>query len=581
VAVEGEGGTAEEETVSDPIVFPSPPSSDAIEWPGSPLGLSNVITRTRTRTALYDRAVDRQPGRRDQLVRAAVSHLIRVAGADRVYQHDVIIHGVRVRAVTNSDHLYDFWVDNWYSPPQWQEATGRTPPRDPQVLVYALGRVPDQPEAAYYSRSTNTIVFFNTAYYGQLKSWVLGAVGRVLAEERGIHSIHGACVDKAGRGILYIAPTGTGKSTSSYGLVSLPDTRFHSDDWVYVRYLYRTRDGRQLHPQAVTLPGGGRVVGYRVFRWLRERAVAGATVTGVDLDDREVTVPVHALDLAAPVDAYAFTSEKVFYLRTNLVETFPLAAPRMLEAKLENVPDVTPAFLQAHDRQLEELAEALRAAGHPIASAPVGLSRDDLKRALARLIAFDNARALLDISTVLPPQRVYTNPLEPARLHTVILLRRDADDPTVAERLDLPAFISRLLVGETPARTREVAYNAYRAVDDQVERAFIDALLEAVGGPQGRPDPAALYRAYRAHPQVPETLLEEFELFEVLHRACHCYGLNTVLTADPAVAGLKDAVARTLELIVALLEEAPDPLRLTLHTYREFLARPAAGRRSS
>ncbi|MDR7400913.1 MAG: hypothetical protein QN155_01600 [Armatimonadota bacterium] len=563
--------------MSDRIVFPPPPAPDAIEWPGSPLGLSNVITRTRTRTALHDKAVDRQPGRRDQLVRAAVTHLIRAAGSDPVYQHDVIIHGVRVRALTNSDHLYDFWVDNWFSPREWQEATGRVPPRDPHVLVYALGGVSDQPEAAYYSRATNTIVFFNTAYYGQLKSWVLGAVGRVLAEEQGIHSIHGACVEKAGRGILYIAPTGTGKSTSSYGLVSHPDTRFHSDDWVYVRYLHRTRDGRQMHPQAVNLPGGGRIAGYRVFRWLRERAVGGATVSGVDLEEREVTVPVEALDLEAPVDAYAFPSEKIFYLRTNLVENFPLAAPRMLQAKLENVPDVTPAFLQAHDRQLEDLADTLLASAGPGLE---GLARDDLKRTLARLIAFDNARAMLDVGAVLPPQRVYANPLEPTRLHTVILLRRDREDPTVAERLDLAAFISRLLVGETPARTREVAYNAYRAVDDAAERAFIDGLLEAVGARQGRVDPEALYRAFRAHPQAPETLQEEFELFEVLHRACRCYGLNTVLTADPAVRGLKEAVALTLDLIAALVEEAPDPLRLTLQTYREFLARPASRRLS-
>ncbi len=566
--------------MTDQFVFPPPPSPDAIEWPGTPIGLSNVITRTRTRTRVYDKAIDRQPGRRDQLVKSAVAHLIRTAGSEPVYQHDVVIHGVRVRVLTNSDHLYDFWVDNWYSPREWQEATGRVPPPDPQVHVYALGRVPDQPEAAYYSRSTNTIVFFNTAYYGQLKSWVLGAVGRVLAEEHGIHSIHGACVETAGRGILYIAPTGTGKSTSSYGLVGRPDTRFHSDDWVYVRYVYRTTDGRRLHPRAVTLPGGGRIVGYRVFRWLRERAVPGAVVSGVDLEDREVSVPVEALDLAAPVDACAFTSEKIFYLRTNLVENFPLAAPRMLRAKLENVPDVTPAFLRAHDRQLDELAEAILGQGGSADPALEGLSREDLKRALARLIAFDNARAMLDIGTVLPPQRVYANPLEPTRLNTVILLRRDPDDPTVAERLDLPAFISRLLVGETPARTREVAYNAYRAVDDAAERAFVDSLLESVASGGGRPDPAALYRAYRAHPQVPETLQEEFELFEVLHRACRCYGINTVLTADPAVGGLKEAVALTLDLIVRLAEEAPDPLRLTLQTYREFLARPAAARRS-
>src|SRR5207245_848868 len=106
----------------------------------------------------------------------------------------------------------------------------------------ALGRVPSRAEAADYSRQNDTVIFFNTSYYGQLKSWVLGAVGRKLAVEYGIHSIHGAVVTKDGKGILYIAPTGTGKSTSTYGVMEFPGTRFHSDDWVYVRYAYRTKN---------------------------------------------------------------------------------------------------------------------------------------------------------------------------------------------------------------------------------------------------------------------------------------------------------------------------------------------------
>ncbi|PYV09301.1 MAG: hypothetical protein DMG23_11210 [Acidobacteria bacterium] len=36
--------------------FPSPPSLDSSEWPGSPLGVSNIITRTKGRTAVHDKA---------------------------------------------------------------------------------------------------------------------------------------------------------------------------------------------------------------------------------------------------------------------------------------------------------------------------------------------------------------------------------------------------------------------------------------------------------------------------------------------------------------------------------------------
>ncbi|MBI2202224.1 MAG: hypothetical protein HYU43_09855, partial [Armatimonadetes bacterium] len=342
-----------------------------------------------------------------------------------------------MRATTNSAHLHDFWVDNWYSPDEWKSITGLLPPRDPQVTVFALGGVGDQPEAAYYSRKTNTILFFNTAYYGQLKSWVLGAVGRVLAEEFGIHSIHGACVDKDGRGVLYIAPTGTGKSTSSYGLMHLSRTRFHSDDWVYVRYAYATRDGRRIHPMRVTLPGGRELQGYPVFRWLETASSshADATITGLDLEHREVTVPVTAIDFVSPVEAYAFTSEKIFYLRTNLVENFPLSAMQMLRSKMENVPDVSPVFFTQHDAMLNDLVEAIRAEGGEVTQYFAEHSRDEVKQLLARMIAFDNARAMLDVSKVLPAEQVFINPMEPTKLSTVILLRRAKDDRTVAESL--------------------------------------------------------------------------------------------------------------------------------------------------
>jgi len=542
---------------------------------GTPIGAANCITRTKTRTAISDKAIDRQEGKRDALVNAAVGFITRDTGRP-VYRHDVIIHGVRVRATTNSDHLYDYWVDNWYSPEEWTSITGLVPSRDPQVTVFALGGVSDQQEAAYYSRKTSTIAFFNTAYYGQLKSWVLGAVGRVLAEEYGIHSIHGACVEKAGQGVLYIAPTGTGKSTSSYGLMNFPGTRFHSDDWVYVRYTYATEDGRRIHPMRIALRDGRELRGYPVFRWLEADAArhADATLTGLDLESREVTVPVSALDFSAPLEAHAFTSEKIFYLRTNLVENFPLSAMQMLRSKMENVPDVSPAFLRQHDTMLEDLVEAIRAEGGEVSQYFAEHSRDEVKHLLARMIAFDNARAMLDVSKVLPANRVFINPMEPTKLSTVILLRRAQEDRAVAESLSLPAFIARLLIGETPDKKREIAYNAYRAVDDAEEQAYVKALEEDAARRSGR-GMERLFEAFERRSDAPETLREEFELFRVMHRACRCYSLNTVLTADPQVKDKKEAVALTLQLIARLVDDHPTDVQKTIDDYRTLISAPA------
>ena len=214
--------------------FPEGPTPEAVEWPGTPIAARNTITRTKGRTKVHDKTVDRKPGLLTRLLANATAAIVdagregtRSSNSGRsVYGHDVVIHGIRVRAVTNSEHLISYWRDNWYAVEEWERITGQRVAESPQILTVALGGVPTESEAAYYSRANNMVVFFNTSYYGQLKSWVLGAVGRYLASEYGVHSIHGAVVEKDGRGILYIAPTGTGKSTSSYGVMEFPKTRF-------------------------------------------------------------------------------------------------------------------------------------------------------------------------------------------------------------------------------------------------------------------------------------------------------------------------------------------------------------------
>ena len=552
------------------FTFPPAPDEQVPEWPGDPIGASNTITRTKTRTAVNDKNIDRLEGRGDELVSAAVEHIVRHAGKEPLTLYDVIIHGVRVRAITNSPHLHTFWVLNWYSPDEWQAITGLTPPRQPQVTVYALGGVPDQPQAAYYSRRTSTIVFFNTSYYGQLKSWVLGAVGRVLAEEWGIHSVHGACVEKDGLGVLYIAPTGTGKSTSSYGLqATYPNTRFHSDDWVYVRYAHVARDGRRVAPVEIIPAHGGPIRGYRVFAWLGAHRNESGQVRGLDLENRETIIPLSALDLQQPVEAYAYTSEKVFYLRTNLVSSFPLSGYEMLRSHLENVPDVTPQFLTTHAADLDALTDDVLRDTGPAGDYFHGLSRSEVRSLLGRLIAFDNGRAMLDITHILPKDRVVTNPMAPTRLASVLLLKRDPRDRTVLESLSLGKFIGRLLIGETPDRKKETAYNAYRAVDDEGERRFIDRLEQEAAPAGGTAE--AVYTALRRHEDAPETLAEEVELFRVLHSACRCYDLNTILAGDPQVQGLKEAVAQTMDLIAYALGVREGGVRLTLEDYRETL----------
>ena len=553
-------------------VFPSPPGPDAAEWAGSPIGETNTITRTKGRTAVHNKAVDETPGLLEKLLGSAREKMD--SDPSKVSTHDVMIHGIRVHATMNSAHLFDFWVDNWYSLEEWTRLTGQKVPDEPQVFVYAFHGVEKEQEAAYYSRAKSTIVFFNTSYYGQLKSWVLGAVGRILAHEFGFHSIHGACVEKEGKGILYIAPTGTGKSTSSYGLMTFPKTRFHSDDWVYVRYTYATRDGRRVFLTHAKGTNGSSARGYRVYAWVEGHSRdQEAELSGMGLDNRPVQLHMKDLNLGQPVRAYAYTSEKVYYLRTNLAENFPLCSFQILASKGENIPDVTSKALDAFKPTIADMVKDILSFDGASDGAAAGgpdlrsLPRAELESICGRMIVFDNARSMLDIARVLPTERVFTNPMEPVALAAVMLLKRDRDDSKILDNLTLDQFMERLLIGETPDKKRETAYNAYRAVIDEVERAHIESLATQAG--KGS---ETLYSLYRKSSNVPDSLEEEFELFRVMHQAVRCYDLNTVLQNDPTVKNKRQAVERTIQLIAHTLDREPHEVHLTLDDYAKFLA---------
>lgn len=177
----------------------------------------------------------------------------------------------------------------------------------PQLKEIEKYSVEEQREIALFAPSTiycaeeQTFVSINTNYYGQLKSKSsLGPLEEILIRKARLNSkgevvnprdvwlsMHAGSVEyitQRGekKGIVLIAPTGTGKSTQGYGLVEAkPENKLHSDDWVYV-----------------------------------------------NLDTREV-----------------ITSEEQFYMRTNIAEIYPHLIPLLVNEPLENVA-FTPDIIQ-------------------------------------------------------------------------------------------------------------------------------------------------------------------------------------------------------------------------------------------
>src|SRR5919205_1959660 len=139
------------------FTFPEPPDPSDVEWTGTPIGEANIITKTKARTAVSEKAIDAKPGRYEELLGSATRYMESAEGKAATRVHDVMVHGIRVRAHTNSPHLIDFWLDNWYTPAEWKHITGKDVPAEPQIMVYAFGGIPEQAEAAYYSREHDTV----------------------------------------------------------------------------------------------------------------------------------------------------------------------------------------------------------------------------------------------------------------------------------------------------------------------------------------------------------------------------------------------------------------------------------------
>ncbi len=269
--------------------------------------LTNCITAEKKRVG-SDKEIDLK--RRDELVAIAEAKL---SEGFESYHWKADIHGISIELKTNSYHLNDFWVENWYP------ASGGCGAL-PHGRLYAVMGVEGEEPCAYYHHDTKTAIFINTEYYGQCKSWALGIAADLLETQHDVHSIHGSCAVVGGKGVVIIAPTGTGKSTHTWGLMQLPDGLVHSDDWIFVRY--------------------------------------------------------------GSCGARAYISERKYYLRTDMVDSFPELTAILGRCKCENVED------------------------------------DDFT-------SFGNSRAILDPEWIGGAGKFVTE----ADVHAVILLRRDKESP--------------------------------------------------------------------------------------------------------------------------------------------------------
>ena len=142
-----------------------------------------------------------------------------------LYTSKAMIYGCCIKLLTESEKVKNQWEDNFYSMSEDIRSHGR-------LIVL---KEPNQPLNVKYDPYTKTAFLINVDYYGWVKSIALAVAGDVLEDEHKIYSVHGAAIDIGCLGVSIIAPSGTGKTTHSWGLLQIPTARLVSDDWYFVR----------------------------------------------------------------------------------------------------------------------------------------------------------------------------------------------------------------------------------------------------------------------------------------------------------------------------------------------------------
>ncbi len=178
---------------------------------------------------------------------------------DNYYEWNANVNGVIVQLRTNHQHLYDYFIENFY--PAQIEAD-----LEPHGIIYAVGWIPGREPRAYYNSESRTAFLLKSALYGQVRSLAIGLVSDLSERLYDTCSVRAFCFDYDGHGVLIMAPEGTGKSKFLAEFLRTPGFKLVSTDVVFVRFagglptadsperkLYFRTDFVKLYPDFIPL----------------------------------------------------------------------------------------------------------------------------------------------------------------------------------------------------------------------------------------------------------------------------------------------------------------------------------------
>ena len=135
------------------------------------------------------------------------------------------IAGVCVRLYTEDRETVNMWRDNFYPMINAVRSHAR---------IFCISDCSGELKVLY-DRNTKTAFLYNFDYYGWIKSIALAMASDILEDAHKVYSVHGAALDIDGKGVTLIAPSKTGKTTQSWGLIRTNNAHLITDDWFFVR----------------------------------------------------------------------------------------------------------------------------------------------------------------------------------------------------------------------------------------------------------------------------------------------------------------------------------------------------------
>lgn len=163
--------------------------------------------------------------RKDAILIEALSYL----KAENYYEWNANINGLVIQLRTNINHLYDFWIENWY-PAQLEENI------EPHGIIYAVDGVQGREPYGFYHSETKSAVIFNCDRYSFLRKVAISMTNDLMGKVFDVHGVRALSLDIEGLGILFLGPKGTKKTEIFYSLLKEPNVMLHSLDYSFIRY---------------------------------------------------------------------------------------------------------------------------------------------------------------------------------------------------------------------------------------------------------------------------------------------------------------------------------------------------------